>query len=174
MILASNRLPILKVTCDINGYSVVFLSFTFRDNRAGLLVCLLLYLFIRPIAHMFSDDAQVVQYTTMYFYIVSLSYVLYGLFVITSSIFNGLQLPVNSLKIMVIRSLAFALPLTLLGSRFGVSGIFIGLSVSNILAGFYAAYQMRNHFKKVNSPLADVSVLQEYKKDVLRAFGKLQ
>lgn len=144
------------------------------STYSGLLLCLLLYLFIKPIAHIFSNDSQVIQYTSKYFYIVSLSYVLYGLFVITSSIFNGLQLPVNSLKIMLIRSFVFAIPLTLIGSRFGVEGIFIGLSVSNMLAGIYAAYQMRREFHRANSPLAQVNVLQEYKKDIQRVFGKLK
>ncbi|MDN5204698.1 MATE family efflux transporter [Fulvivirgaceae bacterium BMA10] len=137
----------------------------------GILVCIILYLFIKPIAGIFSEDEMVIDYTARYFYLVSLSYVFYGLFVITSSIFNGLQLPVNSLKIMVIKSLLFTFPLTLLGSFWGVEGIFIGLSVSNLLAGLYSAIQMRKQFKKVNSNLANISVMNEYKNDLIQAFN---
>lgn len=136
----------------------------------GILVCVLLYLFIQPIAGIFSESPEVIHYTSTYFYIVSLSYVFYGLFVITTSIFNGLQLPVNSLRIMLIKSALFTVPMTLIGSYWGIAGIFIGLSASNVLAGLYAARQMRIQFKKVGSSLAEVNVLKEYKKDVMRLF----
>ena len=138
----------------------------------GLLVTLLLFLFIKPISGIFSDDLNVIGYTSWYFYIVSVSYVSYGLFVITSSIFNGLQLPVNSLKIMVIKSLLFTLPMTLIGSLWGVEGIFIGISSSNFLAGFYAASVMRKQFSKAGSSLAKVNVWNEYKNDLRRVFGR--
>lgn len=138
----------------------------------GLLVCILLLLFIKPIAGIFSDDSQVIQYTSMYFYIVSVSYIFYGLFIITSSIFNGLQLPLNSMKIMLVKSIAFTIPFTLIGSYFGVIGIFIGISLGNIFAGLLSAYEMRKHFKKENSALAKVNVWQEYKNDFKRAFSR--
>lgn len=138
----------------------------------GVLVAILLYLFIRPIAGIFSEDLEVIGYTSTYFYLVSVSYVFYGLFVITSSVFNGLQLPVNSLKIMLVKSFLFTVPLTLIGSLWGVEGIFIGISASNFLAGFYAAYAMQKQFKKVGSSLAGVSVWREYGQDFKRLFKK--
>lgn len=102
----------------------------------GLLVCVLLFLTIKPIAHIFSEDTSVVASTANYFYIVSASYIFYGLFVITSSIFNGLQLPLNSMKLMLLKSVLFTIPFTLIGSYFGVEAIYIG----NIAAGFLASY----------------------------------
>ncbi len=136
----------------------------------GLLVCILLFIFIRPIAKLFSEDISVINYTAQYFYIVSFSYIFYGLFIITSSIFNGLQLPMNSMKIMLVKSVAFTIPLTLIGSYFGIAGIFIGISLGNILAGLLAAYEMRKQFKKGNSELAKVNIWQEYKNDFKRLF----
>lgn len=138
----------------------------------GLLVTVLLYLFVKPIAGLFSDDAEVVSYTAIYFYIVSLSYVLYGLFLITTSIYNGLKLTLNSLKISLMKSLVFTVPLTLIGSFWGVEGIFISLSVSNVLAGLYAAYEMRKDLKKSGSSLKDVNVFQEYVNDFKRLFSR--
>ena len=38
----------------------------------GLLVALLLFLFIRPIARVFSNNPEVIQYTAYYFYIISM------------------------------------------------------------------------------------------------------
>ena len=131
----------------------------------GLLVCVLLFLTIKPIAHIFSEDTSVVAYTANYFYIVSASYIFYGLFVITSSIFNGLQLPLNSMKLMLLKSVLFTIPFTLIGSYFGVEGIYIGISLGNIAAGFLASYEMRKQFKKENSKLAKVNIWKEYKND---------
>jgi putative MATE family efflux protein len=137
----------------------------------GLIVCALLFLFIKPIASIFSENESVINYTSQYFYIVSISYVFYGLFIITSSIFNGLQLPLNSMRIMIVKSAAFTIPLTLIGSFFGVSGIFVGISVGNILAGIYAAYEMRKHFISEDSEMAKVNILKEYKNDFKRLFS---
>jgi putative MATE family efflux protein len=138
----------------------------------GLAVAIILLLFIKPIAGLFSDDVEVVAHTSSYFYIVSLSYVLYGLYLITTSIFNGLELPLNSLKITLIKSVALSLPLTLIGSFWGVEGIFIGLALSNVLAGVYAAREMRREFVRSDSPLAKVNVWKEYGRDVKKVFRR--
>lgn len=138
----------------------------------GLLVALLLFLFIKPMAALFSENEVVIDYTANYFYQVSLSYVFYGLYLITTSIFNGLQSPLNSLKISLIKSLLLTVPLTLLGTHWGVKGIFLGLGLSNVLAGLYAANRMRRSFKSVHSDLAEVSLMNEYKNDLRWLIGR--
>lgn len=138
----------------------------------GLLVAILLWLFIQPIAALFSDNVEVIHYTANYFYIVSFSYIFYGLYLITTSIFNGLQLPVNSLNISLVKSIFFTIPLTLFGSMWGVTGIFVGLALSNILAGLFAARQMRQEFRRMDSDLEQVSVVREYWGDIRRLFNK--
>jgi Na+-driven multidrug efflux pump len=94
------------------------------------------------------------------------------LYLITTSIFNGLELPLNSLKITLIKSVALSLPLTLIGSFWGVEGIFIGLALSNVLAGVYAAREMRREFVRSDSPLAKVNVWKEYGRDVKKVFRR--
>ena len=64
----------------------------------GLIICVLLLLFIKPIATLFSEDVQVIAHTTQYFYLVGVSYIFYGLFVITSSIFNGTSITCKFFK----------------------------------------------------------------------------
>lgn len=137
----------------------------------GILIAIILYLFIQPIAGIFSDSPEVIGHTANYFYIVSLSYVLYGLFVVTTSIFNGLQMPLKSLRITAVKTLAFTVPLTLIGSYWGVEGIFIGLAVSNVGGGIYAAFEMRRDLKNVDSPLAKTNVWKEYAKDFKRVLA---
>lgn len=138
----------------------------------GILVALLLFLFIQPIASLFSDDASVINYTTMYFYCVAISYVLYGYFLISTSIFNGLKLTTDSLHISMVKSFAITVPLTLLGSYWGVVGIFVALSLSNVLAGLYAIRRMQASFRKYNSPLAQRNVWADYWADIKRLVGR--
>lgn len=133
----------------------------------GILLFVFLILFIEPVAALFSTDGQVIEYTVTYFFIVGFSYVYYGLYLITSSIFNGLQLPVNSLKIMLVKTFLFTVPLTLFGAYFSVSGIFIGLALSNILGGIYAGREMRAQFQQAGSPLAERNPLADYKTDII-------
>ena len=136
----------------------------------GLLVAVLLFVFISSIAGIFSDNQEVIEHTITYFYIVSLSYIFYGLVLITTSIFNGLQLPINSLKISLIKFFVMTIPLTWIGSTWGIRGIFIGFALSNVLAGIYAANQMQKQLERSNSALAEVGILQAHKNDLLKIF----
>jgi len=122
----------------------------------GLLVAVLLFVFISSIAGIFSDNQEVIEHTITYFYIVSLSYIFYGLVLITTSIFNGLQLPINSLKISLIKFFVMTIPL--------------GFALSNVLAGIYAANQMQKQLERSNSALAEVGILQAHKNDLLKIF----
>ena len=140
----------------------------------GLIMAIILLIVIRPVAGLFTDNEEVIQNTVTYFNLLSFSYVFYGLFLITTSIYNGLQLPTNSLRITLIKTMAFAIPFTLIGSYGGVFGIFLGLALSNIAAGIYAGYEMKKTFKKVNSPLADVNVWNEYKRDFRTIIRRLK
>ena len=138
----------------------------------GIVVALLLFLFIHLIASAFSDNQDVIDHTSNYFYIVGLSYVFYGLFLITTSIFSGLQLPVNSLKISLVKLILFTIPLTSIGSIWGTNGIFIGFALSNVFAGLYAANQMQKELIRTNSELAKVSIIRAIKSDLLKVLRK--
>ncbi len=142
------------------------------STYVGLFICVVLFSFGGAIAGIFTDNPVVLGDTVSYFHWVSPSYILYGIFIITSSIFNGLQLPVKSLKIMLIKTFALTIPLTLIGSYMGVKGVFIGLALSNILGGLYAARIMRKDLNNAGSSLANVSLINEYKKDFVK-IGRL-
>ena len=137
----------------------------------GLAVALILFLSIRPLASLFSNDPSVIKQTSLYFYVVSLSYISYGLYLVTSSIFNGLELPLEALGISCVKSFLFTLPLTWIGSYWGVIGIFAGLSFSNLLAGVYAAWRMRKELDRVESKLLQEPILHSYWKDLKGMFN---
>ena len=138
----------------------------------GLGIFVLLLIFGRSIAGIFTDETAIIDDIVSYFTWVGASYIFYGLFIITSSILNGLQQPKKSLQIMLVKTLAFTVPLTLAGSLYGVTGIFIGLAISNVLGGIYASIIMRKDLKKAGSVLADTSMVEAYKKDLTGWLGK--
>ena len=131
----------------------------------GIAVAILLYLFIEQIASIFTEDITVIEYTSNYFYMVSLSYVPYAFYLVTTSILNGLQQTKKSLKITLIKAIGFSVPATMIGSFWGVQGIFIGLSSSNVLAGIYAGYVMRKEIEKMHSALAQADIVKDFKGD---------
>ncbi len=138
----------------------------------GIIIAVLLFLFVKPIAGIFSDDLEVISYTSNYFYIVSASYAFYALYLITTAIFNGLTQTVKSLKISLVKSFVFTIPLACLGSLWGVMGIFIGLALSNVLAGIYASTSMHKYFKNTHSNLEHVNVVQAHLNDIKGLFSK--
>lgn len=150
--------------------AIVFAGKT--STYIGLLLALIVFLFIEPIASVFSDNKEIIDYTSSYFKLVGISYVFYGFFIMTSSIYNGLQFTSDSLKIMLIKSLLLTVPFTLLGSFiYGVEGIFIGLSLSNILGGVYASYSIQQKIKELNLELKDAKIWKDYKADFQNIFS---
>ena len=134
----------------------------------GLLLFLVLAIFGSHIAKIFSTDSSIIQLVSLYFKIVAISYGLYGIMNVTSSIFNGLQMPQQSLRISLVKTFVFSLPLIIIGSFFSAGAIFAALVVSNILGGLYAGVLMRRSMRKWNRPLAKVNVLQSYLNDIKR------
>lgn len=132
----------------------------------GIAVALILFVSIRPLAALFSENPTIIRQTSQYFYIVSLSYCLYGLYLVTAAIFNGLALTMEALRISFVKSLFFTIPLTWIASYWGVIGIFAGVSFSNLLAGVYAAWRMRKELDRVESKLLHETVLHTYWKDI--------
>lgn len=131
----------------------------------GLAVALILFLSIQPMAKLFSSDLRIIEHISQYFYIVSLSYTLHGLYLVTASIFNGLELPFKALGISIVKSFLFTIPLTWIGSYWGVTGIFVGFSFSNLLAGVYAAWRMQKELNRVQSNLLQEPILHSYWRD---------
>ncbi len=140
----------------------------------GLLIMAILLIFAGPIARIFSDDAQVLSNTKLYFYITALSYPAFGLMTVTSAIFNGIQIPRDSLKILLVKTFVLTIPLTLLGSLWGYLGILVGLSLSNIAGGIHAARVMKRSLVKSGSALAKRSPMEDYRADLEGVIGRFR
>ena len=102
-------------------------------------VYVLLALLARPIAGLFSDEPEVVRIISQFLWIVPLAYGLQGITILTNSSFNALHQPGSALILSVIRLFVFYVPLAWLGGRlFGITGLFFGCVVANIITASLA------------------------------------
>lgn len=102
----------------------------------SLSIALLLALFAKPIASEFSADPAVVNYTTLFFWIVPFSYGFGNLVFGWSAAFNAMGMPQKSFVMIVVKSFVITIPVVfLLDGLFGLEGIFAAMAVSNLSAG---------------------------------------
>ena len=106
----------------------------------GVAVFVVLLFLGDSIAALFSTDAQVVEITIKYFYIIGASYGFLGMLMLSTSSFNGINKPLPSTVFSMIRMLIIYVPLAWLGSvLFGISGVFWAGLLANIFVGIFAA-----------------------------------
>jgi len=93
-------------------------------------------LFHDPLIRLFDDNEKVIEVASLYLMVVPISYGLWGVLMIASATFNSLGKPLVSTALSVIRMLVIYIPLAYLGQYlFGILGIFIAASFSNMLSG---------------------------------------
>lgn len=120
------------------------------------------------IASVFSDDPEVIQFVSLYFKIVAISYGFQGIVKVTVAIFNGLQMPGTALRLMTIRTFVIVLPLLFIGAQVGLWWILVALATGNILAAIYAANLMRKSQRDHNRPIAVANPLSDILGDLRR------
>ncbi len=92
------------------------------------------------LTRLFNDDPEVVAVGASYLWIVPISYGTAGIIMVVNAAFNGLGRPLPGVAISVTRMFILYVPLAYVGARvFGVWGIFVAASVSNVIVGV-AAY----------------------------------
>lgn len=100
------------------------------------LVAVLLALFARPLAEIFSDDPQVVHYAVLFFWIVPVSYGIGNLVFGWSSAFNAIARPQKAFVMIFARSFLIMVPAAYIGGwLFGAVGVFASISLSNCASG---------------------------------------
>lgn len=116
----------------------------------GVAVALLLALFARPVARLFTEEPLVLGFIQSFFYWVPISYVGYGIAVMANATLNALHYPYQATTLILLRSFVFSVPLAYGGSRLGgVQGMFAGIALGNLLSGALSYFWVRRFLRKL-------------------------
>lgn len=132
----------------------------------GIVLLIILATLGPSIAHIFSDDPEIIRFVSLYFKIVAFSYGFQGILSVTVAILNGLQMPGTALKLMAIRTFGVVFPLLLIGAQLGVWWILVALALGNILSALYAGRLMRGIERRFDRPIADANPLADILTDM--------
>lgn len=116
----------------------------------GFIMMVLLMVFGKNIAQLFSDNPHVIETVRNYLIIVPIGYGLQGLFLIYTSTLNIINKPLHSAIISLIRLLALYVPLALVLSHFyGLTGIWISLNISFLLSTLLCKYIIKRSMNPI-------------------------
>ena len=102
------------------------------------------------IAAIFSPEQEVQEIIITILRILPASYAFQGMVVLSASSFNALHAPRNALIVSLLRFFVFYVPLALLGASLGgVSGLFIGAGIGNLLAGLLITWWVLRYIAKI-------------------------
>ena len=102
----------------------------------GAVLALGLYAARFWVASRFTGDPLTLHAAVLYFTLVPLSYGPAGVIAIANAAFNGLNRPFSAVVVSVARTLLVNVPVAWVGGRlFGVTGIFLGICISNVVVG---------------------------------------
>lgn len=110
----------------------------------GFIIMIVLMIFGKNIAMIFSDNPQVVSTVKTYLFIIPIGYGLQGLFLIYTSTLNVINKPFHSAILSLLRLFIIYVPLALiLSNQFGLVGIWIALNISFVLSSFFSKLIMQ-------------------------------
>lgn len=118
----------------------------------GIFIFVASQVFAENISMIFSKDSAVVEVTSKYMKIVSLSYIFLNLLSIAVSVFNGVNKPVPSAFFSSLRMIGLYVPLAWLFSNlFGLYGIFGAAFIANVSIGVVTMFFLIRILKKMSS-----------------------
>ncbi|TSA26695.1 MATE family efflux transporter [bacterium] len=110
---------------------------------------IILFIFAKPIAGIFSKDPVVIETIIKYLSIVPLGYGLQGVLLLCNVSLNVLQKPFHAAELVTIQMFVLYIPLAYLGSHIlQIQGAFIGITIAYCIAGVWAHFFTVNHIKK--------------------------
>lgn len=116
----------------------------------GALVFIAFLFFAGPISALFSDNSQVIDFTSGYMKIVGMSYGFQGLVMLSMSTFNGINKPLPAAFFSFLRMMGLYVPLALLGSiLFQLPGVFWAAFAANIISGVAAFLYLLRTVRKM-------------------------
>jgi len=100
-----------------------------------ILVYLILIIFSSMIADAFSNDPKVIELVILFLFILPISYSFQGMMMLSGSVMNALNKPVEVTVLSVIRLFVLFIPFAYMGSLLAdVKGLFWGLVIASIIA----------------------------------------
>lgn len=114
----------------------------------GLVLMLVMDVFAWPITGLFSETEAIRNVAVHYFWLVSWGYGAHGIVMTVNAAFNGTGRPLPGVLISSARVIFLFLPLALLGRWwFGLEGIFLASSVSNLALAIVAYLWLGRHIR---------------------------
>lgn len=105
----------------------------------GVVVALILALSAEWVPALFSDNPSVTEVSTLFLYIVPISYGAYGMVMIMNAAFNGMGKPMPAVHISVARMAVIYVPIAFVANHFfGMAGIFAAYAIANVATGIIA------------------------------------
>jgi len=138
----------------------------------GIAFGLLTIVFAESVIGIFSIDTEVIEFGRWYFYIVGATFPAFGLVLMATSFFNGVQQAKMSLRVTLVKSLLLTIPLAFIGGLFTIELLWAGVAVANILGCIYAKKLLDGWLTKNKSPLINRNPLEDYIRDVKGAFSR--
>jgi len=116
----------------------------------GIFIFITYSMFSYKISGFFTSVEKVKNIIVTYFYIVGGSYGFQGLIMLNNSMLNALKKPFHSGILIFIRLFVLYIPLAYVGSHFfNIYGIFIALSISNLIGGLISFKISKNVLNKL-------------------------
>ena len=116
---------------------------------SGLLIAGLLASMSGWLPGLFSDSESVRNVTSMFLWLVPVSYGTYGMVMVMNASFNGLGYPMRGVVISVCRIAVLYIPIALVAMRFfDIAGIFAAYAIANIVSGLGAYLWARSTVRK--------------------------
>ncbi len=104
----------------------------------------------RPLAGLFTPDAQVADNIALFLYIVPVTYTMQGIFLFVTTSLNAMQKPLHAAALAFFQMFLIAVPLALLATRtVGLWGIFVSIGMAYTLTGIAAYVVNQRMLKKV-------------------------
>lgn len=139
MALATGMSPIIGQNWGAKNYDRVHETLKIAINFSivwSIGVAIILGVFAKPIASIFSDSPEMIGYATLFFWMVPFSYAFGNLVMGWGAAFNAMGMPQRSLLMIVVKMLILMLPAIYIGEYFyGVAGMFAAMAVVNIISG---------------------------------------
>ncbi len=115
---------------------------------------IILFIFAKPIAGIFSKDPVVIETIIKYLSIVPLGYGLQGVLLLCNVSLNVLQKPFHAAGLVTVQMFVLYIPLAYLGSHIlQIQGAFIGITIAYCIAGVLAHFFTVNHIKKAEEKI---------------------